>query len=419
VDFGTSELSQAMGAQLQEFLDANVVPRIHDFDREAAAGRYPMDLVDELKGKARAEGLWNLFLPSLRDDQPGTRLSNLDYAPLAEKMGRVLWSSEVFNCNPPDTGNIELLQLFATPEQAEMWLDPLLDGEIRSMFGMTEPDVASSDATNIRTRIRRDGDEYVITGRKWFSSASTHPNCKLAIVMGVTDDSPETPTHRRQSMILVPLDTRGVRIVRNIPVLNLYLHDGIGEVAYDDVRVPVSNLLGNEGDGFALAQARLGPGRIHHCMRAIGQAELALELMCDRALQREAFGRALSEFANNQDAIALSRVEIDQARLLTLHAAWLIDTQGNRAAATEVSAIKLVTARMLQQVTDRAMQLFGGMGLTNDTPLAFLFTWGRAMRFFDGPDEVHLRSVARRELRTAKAQLGRTKPYLVPQPDRG
>jgi acyl-CoA dehydrogenase len=309
---------------------------------------------------------------------------------------------------------MELLQLFATPEQALRWLNPLLAGEIRSMFSMTEPDVASSDATNIRTQIRRDGDDYVISGRKWFSSAGLHPLCKLAIVMGVTDDSPDAPAHRRQSMILVPLDTPGVRILRDLPILNYHMPDGLCEIAYDDVRVPASNLLGEEGAGFALAQARLGPGRIHHCMRSIGQAELALELLCDRALQREVFGQKISDFSNTQDLIAESRLEIDQARLLTLHAAWLIDTAGNRAAATAVSAIKLVAARMQQRVTDRAIQVFGGMGLTNDTPLAFLFTWSRAMRFFDGPDEVHLRAVARRELKAAKADVGRTAPYLTP-----
>jgi acyl-CoA dehydrogenase len=419
VDFRPSDRSTALAAQLRSFISVHLLPRNREFLQEAAAGRYLLGLMDDLKAKAKAEGLWNLFLPSLRDDQPGTRLCNLDYAPLAEIMGRIPWASEVFNCSSPDTGNMELLQQFATPEQRARWLDPLLAGEIRSLFSMTEPDVASSDASNIRTRIRREGGEYVISGRKWFSSAARHPLCRLAIVMGVTDDSPEAPRHRRQSMVLVPLDTPGVRIVRDLPILNYYMPDGICEIAYDDVRVPASHLLGEEGAGFAMAQARLGPGRIHHCMRSIGQAELALELLCERALQRTTFGSPLSDYANIGDMVAESRVEIDQARLLTLHAAWLIDTQGNRAAASAVSAIKLVAARLQQRVTDRAIQVFGAMGLTNDTPLAFLFTWGRAMRFIDGPDEVHLRTIARQEFRRARDHLGAAAAYLTPPPEAG
>ncbi len=413
MDFAYSPKSLELAERLKAFMAEHVLPANRAFHEEHAAGRYPLGIVNDLKARARAAGLWNMFLPSLKDDEPGTRLSNLDYAPLAEIMGRVHWSSEVFNSNPPDTGNMELLHMFGTPEQREQWLKPLLNGEIRSLFSMTEPDVASSDATNIATSIRRDGDDYVINGRKWFSSAGFHPLCRLAIVMGITDPSEETRVHRRQSMILVPLDTPGVHIVRDLPILNYRMPDGICEIVYDDVRVPASNLLGAEGDGFALAQARLGPGRIHHCMRAIGQCELALELMCDRALQRVAFGKVLTDYANVQDDIAESRLEIDMARLLTLRAAWMIDTLGNRAANVEVSAIKLVAARTLQKVTDRAMQVFGGMGLTNDTPLAFLFTWGRAMRYFDGPDEVHLRAVARREIKAAKAEINRTEPYLT------
>jgi len=414
LDFAYSQKTKDLVERLRAFMDGHVLPQNRAWHAQAAKGQYPLAIIEELKAKAKAEGLWNMFLPGLKDDEPGSRLTNLEYAPLAELMGRVYWSSEVFNSNPPDTGNMELLHLFATPEQAERWLKPLLRGEIRSVFSMTEPDVASSDATNIRTSIRREGDEYVVSGRKWFSSAAFHPNAKFAIVMGISDDSPDADAHRRQSMIIVPLDTPGVRIVRDIPILGHRMHDGIAEIVYDNVRVPAANLLGKEGDGFSLAQARLGPGRIHHCMRSIGQCEVALELMCDRALQREAFGRVLSDYSNIQDWIAESRVEIDQARLLTLRAAWMLDTVGNRAAATEVSAIKLVAARVQQQVLDRAMQVFGGMGLTPDTPIAFLFTWGRAMRFFDGPDEVHLRGVARRELREAKTHLGRTAPYLTP-----
>ena len=413
MDFSYSDKCLALSDLLKTFMTDHILPNHAHFLEECEAGRYPLAMLNDLKDKAKAAGLWNLFLPSLREDEPGNGLSNLDYAPLAEIMGRVHWAPEVFNCNPPDTGNMELLHLFATPEQRKQWLDPLLNGDIRSFFSMTEPGVASSDATNIATRIERDGDHYVINGRKWFNGAAYHPLCRLAITMGITDPSPDAPIHRRQSMIIVPMDTPGFRLVRDLPILNHRMHDGIAEVVYENVRVPATNMLGNEGDGFMLAQARLGPGRIHHCMRAIGQAELALELMCDRVLQREAFGRTLDQYANVQDDIAKSRVEIDQARLLTLRCAWLIDTQGNRAATTEVSAIKVVVARMLQQVTDRAMQVFGAMGLTNDTPLAFIFTWGRSMRYFDGPDEVHLRSVARRELKGARAELGRTEPYLT------
>jgi acyl-CoA dehydrogenase len=363
-------------------------------------------VVEPLKVQARAAGLWNLFLPDLRDDEPGMRLSNMEYAPLAEIMGRVPWASEVFNCSAPDTGNIELLHLAATPAQARQWLVPLLEGEIRSCFAMSEPDVASSDATNICTRIQRDGDDYVINGRKWFITGALHPACRLSIVMGVSNDAPDAPAHQRHSMILVPMDAPGVEIVRNMPVMAHLAIDGHCEMVFRNVRVPAANLLGTEGGGFALAQARLGPGRVHHCMRTIGQCELALELMCERALERMAFGRHLSDFANVQDWIGHSRVEIDQARLLVLRAAWLMDNQGNAAARVDVSAIKLVAAQLQTRVLDRAMQIFGAIGLTPDTPLAALWSWGRALRFLDGPDEVHLRTVARNELARTRTHLG-------------
>ena len=382
------------------------LPSHRDWQRYADAGYYPSDVVEPLKTQARATGLWNLFLPDLRDDEPGTRLSNLEYAPLAEIMGRVPWASEVFNCSAPDTGNIELLHLAATPEQARQWLAPLLDGTIRSCFAMSEPDVASSDATNISTRIQRDGEHYVVNGRKWFITGALHPACRLAIVMGVSNDAPDAPAHQRHSMILVPMDAPGVEIVRNMPVMAHQAIDGHCEMVFRNVRVPATNLLGVEGGGFALAQARLGPGRVHHCMRTIGQCELALELMCERALERMAFGRHLSDFANVQDWIGHSRVEIDQARLLVLRAAWLMDQQGNAAARIDVSAIKLVAAQLQTRVLDRAMQVFGAIGLTPDTPLAALWSWGRALRFLDGPDEVHLRTVARHELARTKTHLG-------------
>ncbi len=406
MDFGFSPRIQALQAQVQRFMDDLVLPSNRDWQRYADAGYYPSDVVEPLKVQARAAGLWNLFLPDLRDDEPGTRLSNMEYAPLAEIMGRVPWASEVFNCSAPDTGNIELLHLAATPDQARQWMAPLLKGEIRSCFAMSEPDVASSDATNICTRIQRDGDDYVINGRKWFITGALHPACRLAIVMGVSNDAPDAPAHQRHSMILVPMDAPGVEIVRNMPVMAHRAIDGHCEMVFKNVRVPAANLLGAEGGGFALAQARLGPGRVHHCMRTIGQCELALELMCERALERMAFGRHLSDFANVQDWIGHSRVEIDQARLLVLRAAWLMDRQGNAAARVDVSAIKLVAAQLQTRVLDRAMQIFGAIGLTPDTPLAALWSWGRALRFLDGPDEVHLRTVARHELARTRTHLG-------------
>ena len=406
MDFGFSPRIQALQALVQRFMDDLVLPSNRDWQRYADAGYYPSDVVEPLKLQARAAGLWNLFLPDLRDHEPGLRLSNMEYAPLAEIMGRVTWASEVFNCSAPDTGNIELLHLAATPEQAGQWLAPLLAGEIRSCFAMSEPDVASSDATNISTRIQRDGDDVVINGRKWFISGALHPACRLAIVMGVSNDAPDAPAHQRHSMILVPMDAPGVEIVRNMPVMAHLAIDGHCEMVFKNVRVPASNLLGEEGSGFRLAQERLGPGRVHHCMRTIGQCELALELMCERALERMAFGRHLSDFANVQDWIGHSRVEIDQARLLVLRAAWLMDQQGNAAARVDVSAIKLVAAQLQTRVLDRAMQIFGAIGLTPDTPLAALWSWGRALRFMDGPDEVHLRTVARHELARTKTHLG-------------
>ncbi len=414
MDFQYSERTRLMQRRLQDFMDRYVLPHNRAWHAQAEAGVYPRQLMEDLKALARDEGLWNLFLPSLRDDEPGTRLTNLEYAPLAEIMGRVPWASEVFNCSAPDTGNMELLHLFATPQQYDRWLKPLLAGEIRSAFAMTEPDVASSDATNIQTTIVRRGDEYVINGRKWFTTGALHPNCRFAIVMGVSDARGERPPHQRHSMVIVPLDTPGVRIVRNLPIMHHLAVEGHCEIVFSDVRVPIANRLGEEGAGFALAQARLGPGRIHHCMRTIGQCELALELMCERALARRTFGRYLADYANVQDWIAESRIEIDQARLLVLRAADRIDREGNLAARVDVSAIKVLAGRLQTRVLDRAIQVFGAMGLTADTPLAFLWSWGRALRFVDGPDEVHLRVVARAELARAKQNLGATAPYYTP-----
>lgn len=405
MDFADSPRSQALQVRLQRFMDDLVLPSLAEWHRWSDAGIFPQDLIDDLKARARALGLWNLFLPSLREDQPGTRLSNLDYAPLAEIMGRVPWSAEVFNCNAPDSGTMELLQIAATPQQAQRWLDPLLAGSIRSCFAMSEPDTASSDPTQLATRISRDGDDWVVNGRKWFITGAAHPLCRLAVVLGVSEDAP-APAHARHSMLLVPMGTPGLQVERNIPVMDHQSLDGHCELVFRNVRVPADAMLGEPGQGFALAQARLGPGRVHHAMRSIGQCELALDLMCERALERRAFGARLGDFANVQDWIAECRVEIDQARLLVLRAAWLLDTAGGAAARTEVSAIKLVSSRLQTRVLDRAMQVFGAMSLSPDTPLARLWAWGRALRFLDGPDEVHLRGVARAELKRAKGRRG-------------
>jgi acyl-CoA dehydrogenase len=407
MDFAYSPKVLDLQTKLRDFMDGLILPNNERWHREVEEGDYPLDLIDDLKAKAKGLGLWNLFLPGLRENEPGKRLTNLEYAPLAEIMGRVPWSAEVFNCSAPDTGNMEILHMFATPQQSEQWLKPLLEGEIRSVVSITEPDVASSDLTNLCTSIRRDGDHYVIDGRKWFNTGVMHPNARLLIVLGVTDGRETTPVHKRHSFVIVPTNVPGFEVVRNTPIMGHLSPEGHCEVVFRNVRVPRANLLGDEGEGFAIAQARLGPGRIHHCMRSIGQCELALELMRERALERSIFGKKIADYANIQDEIARSRIEIDQARLLCLHAAWLIDTRGNKAARTEVSAIKIVAAQLQTRVTDRAMQIFGAMGLSDHTPLAYLWTWGRALRFIDGPDEAHLRVVARNELKKAKETFGR------------
>jgi acyl-CoA dehydrogenase len=412
MEFEYSPKVQEFRARVRDFMDRYVVPANTRWRREAAAGLNPPPVVEELKPLAHSEGLWNLFLPGLRPDEPGTRLTNLEYAPLAEIMGQLQWASEVFNCSAPDTGNMELLHMFATPEQRERWLTPLLNGEIRSCFAMTEPDSASSDASNICTRIEADGDHYVINGRKWFITGAADPRCRLAIVMGNTN--PDAEPHRRQSMVLTPMDAPGVEVIRNISVMNHLSLEGHCEVLFRDVRVPRSNLLGEEGGGFALAQARLGPGRIHHCMRTIGQCELALDLMCQRAQERKTFGRYLHEHGPVAEWIAMSRCEIEQARLLVLKTAWMIDTLGAKAAAGEISMIKAVAPRMQTTILDRAMQTFGAMGLSPDTPLADLWTWGRALRFADGPDEVHLRAIARREIARSRKTPFSVAAFLTP-----
>ena len=411
MDFNYSPKCESMRAQVRQFMDEYVVPRLGLAQKEFAEGRVPLSFMEDLKALAKSEGLWNLFLPRLHKDDPGQGLGNLDYAPVAEIMGRVEWASEAFNCSAPDTGNMELLHMFATPEQSERWLKPLLNGEIRSAFAMTEPDVASSDATNIQTSIRREGGDYIINGRKWFITNLARPDCRIIIVMGKT--SFEGASHRQQSMVLVPREAPGVDVIRNITTMNHHSAVGHCEVVFRNVRIPSENLLGEEGGGFAMAQARLGPGRIHHCMRSIGLAELALDLMCERAKDRKAFGKYLHEHGSVAEGIAHSRIEIDQARLLVLRAAWLIDTVGASAARKDISMIKALVPSMLTRVADRAIQVFGAMGVSPDTPLANIYTSGRTLRFADGPDEVHLRVIARAELGEGSERRKQVSEYLA------
>ena len=393
--FEFSEKTKELQKRLQHFMDEFIYPNEHRFDEEVERNRWkPTEIIEELKPKARAAGLWNLFLP---DDSGGAGLTNLEYAPMCEIMGRCHWAPEVFNCSAPDTGNMEVIARYGTPEQKEKWLKPLLAGEIRSCFAMTEPDVASSDATNIASSIMRHGDEYVINGRKWWTSGAGDPRCKIAIFMGKTD--PSAATHQQQSMILVPMDTPGVKIERLLHVFG-YDHapHGHAEVTFKNVRVPATNMLLGEGRGFEIAQGRLGPGRIHHCMRCIGVAERALEIMCKRVLSRVAFGKPLAEQGTIRADIAASRIEIEQARLLTLKAAHMMDTVGNKAARAEIAMIKIVSPNVALKVLDRAIQAHGGAGVSDDTFLAAAWAGVRTLRLADGPDEVHAESIARLEL---------------------
>lgn len=400
MDFVFSPQTEALRQRVSAFMDTYVYPNEATFQEQIAASGNPFHhtaIMDELKARARAEGLWNLFLPG-KGEGGGAGLTNLEYAPLAEIMGRVAWAPEVFNCSAPDTGNMEILAQFGTPEQQRQWLQPLLDGEMRSAFAMTEPEVGSSDATNIRLTIRREGDDYVLNGHKWWITGAMRERCRIFIVMGKTaPDSPDI--HRQQSMILVPRDTPGITVVRPLPVFGYYDNESHCEVRFEDVRVPASNLLGGEGDGFAIAQARLGPGRIHHCMRAIGAAQRALELMCQRVSSRVTFGKRLADQGVIQEWIAESALEIEQARLLTLKTAWLMDTQGKKAAQNEIAMIKIIAPRVMARVADRAIQAFGAGGLSDDFPLAGIYAGARTLRIADGPDEVHLRSLAKSVLR--------------------
>ncbi|MFZ3572740.1 acyl-CoA dehydrogenase family protein [Streptomyces sp. BH097] len=402
MDFGFSPRASELADRIRSFMEAHVLPAEMVYDRQLTEAADPHALppvLAELQDKARAEGLWNLFMAH---GDWGAGLTNLEYAPLAELMGRSIIGNEVFNCSAPDTGNMELLALYGTAAQQERWLRPLLDGAIRSCFAMTEPEVASSDARNIRTRITRDGDSYVVNGRKWYTSGILDPDCKLVVVMGKTD--PDAPTYRQQSMLLVPRDTPGVTVVRDLPMFGYTDRCGHGEVLFDDVRVPAENILGGEGEGFALAQGRLGPGRMHYAMRAVGFAERALQLMCERVTARTAFGGPLADQGVVREWVARSRIEIEQLRLLVLKSAWLMDTVGNAAARTEVAAIKVAALDVAHKVVDRAVQAHGAAGVSDDTVLARLYAITRALRIADGPDEVHLRTVARHEL--AKYQEG-------------
>lgn len=393
MDFNYSAKSVGLQKRIVEFMDEYVYPNEQRFQNEINSGDrwQPLELIEELKVKAKAADLWNLFLPDI------SGLSNVDYAPLAEIMGRVVWASEVFNCSAPDTGNMEVLHLYGTEEQKKQWLEPLLAGEMRSCFAMTEPEVASSDATNIQASITADGDYYVLNGRKWWSTGAGDRRCKLAIFMGKTD--PLAPKHQQQSMLLVPMDSRGVKVER---LLNVFGFDdapnGHAEISFTNVRVPKKNILLGEGRGFEIAQGRLGPGRVHHCMRLIGVAERSLELMKERSKTRTAFGKLIADQGVIRQWIAEARCEIDQARLLVLRTAWLMDNAGNKAAKKEIAMIKAVVPRLAQRVIDRAVQVHGGAGVSQELPLAQFWINSRSLRIADGPDEVHLESIAKSEL---------------------
>ncbi|EHI12722.1 acyl-CoA dehydrogenase family protein [Mycolicibacterium thermoresistibile] len=396
MDFEYSPRTRELLTRVRDFMEEYVYPAEPVYDAQVAENdnfHEQPQIMRDLQAKAREQGLWNLFMTH---GDYGAGLTNLEYAPIAEEMGRSIIGNEVFNCSAPDTGNMEILALYGTEKQRKQWLEPLLNCEIRSAFAMTEPDVASSDARNITATIRRDGDEYVLNGRKWYTSGILDPDCKLIIFMGKSD--PDAPTYKQQSMILVPADAPGIEVLRDLPMFGYKDRLGHGEVQFTDVRVPAENMLGNEGDGFAIAQGRLGPGRMHYAMRAIGFAERALDLMCRRALTREAFGGPLAQRGVVREWIARSRMEIDQIRLLTFKAAWLMDTRGNAAARSEVAAIKVAAMETAHQVVNRAVQTFGAAGVSDDTVLARLFAITRALQIADGPNEVHLRTIARLEL---------------------
>ncbi|GGE43876.1 acyl-CoA dehydrogenase [Halopseudomonas oceani] len=396
MDFGYSPKVKELRERVDSFMQEHVFPAEHIFNQQVAEGDrwQPTAIVEELKVKARAAGLWNLFLP---ESELGAGLTNLEYAPLAELMGRSGLASEAFNCSAPDTGNMETIVRYGSEEHKEKWLKPLLAGEIRSCFGMTEPGVASSDATNMEANAHREGDEWVINGRKWWTSGACDPRCKVMIFMGLTN--PDAPRHQQHSMILVPMDAPGLKVIRPLPVFGYDdAPHGHAEVVLENVRVPYSNVLLGEGRGFEIAQGRLGPGRIHHCMRSIGAAERALDLMCKRSVEREAFGKRLAQLGGNIDLIAQSRIEINQARLLTLNAAYMMDTVGNKVAKSEIAQIKVVAPNVALNVIDRAIQMHGGAGVSEDFPLANMYAMQRTLRLADGPDEVHRAAIGKLEL---------------------
>jgi len=395
--FDISERAQQLQKELLDFMESHVYPAEAVYEaqmRDSGDPHYQPPILEELKAEARKRGLWNLFHPH---PDTGAGLTNLEYAPLAEIMGRSFIAPEACNCSAPDTGNMEVFELFGSQEHREKYLKPLLEGTMRSAFAMTEPRVASSDATNVELSMVRDGDEYVLNGRKWFASNALHANCKVMIVMGKTD--PAAPPHRQQSMMVVPIDAPGVTVLRGLPVFGYQDREGHAEIDFTDVRVPATDVLKGEGEGFAISQARLGPGRIHHCMRAIGMAERALELMCKRAQSRVTFGKPVADNANIQDWIAEARIDLEMIRLLTLKAAYMMDTVGNKEAQTEIAAIKVAAPNIALKIVDRAIQVHGGAGVTDDFPLAMAYAHLRTLRLADGPDEVHKRAIARRELR--------------------
>jgi acyl-CoA dehydrogenase len=403
MDFELSDRCQDFRERLLAFMDERVYPAEPVYEeqlREAGDPHAQPAVMEELKAQARERGLWNMFHP---DERFGAGLTNCDYAPLAEVLGRSHIASEACNCSAPDTGNMEVLSLFGTPDQQDRWLRPLLDGEIRSAFAMTEPDVASSDATNIALRIERDGDSYVLNGRKWWISGALHPHCRILIVMGKTNpDGVGGDRYQQQSMVLCPIDTPGVTIVRGLPVFGYQDQEGHAELLFEDARVPVENVIAGEGQGFLISQARLGPGRIHHCMRSVGAAERALELMCARAQARETFGAPVATRSNVQDWIAEARIEIEMLRLLAMKTAWLMDTVGNKHARTEIAAIKVAAPNVALKIIDRAIQVHGGGGVSDDFPLASMYAHMRTLRLADGPDEVHKMTIARHELRRSQ-----------------
>ncbi len=409
MDFRFSDESRALQDKLEDFFRAEILPRNREWHAHVGKHGTAPPFLETLKAEARRRGLWNLALPDLAPDQPGTRLSNLEFAPLAAIMGRLPWAPIVFNCNAPNVPNMEILQKFGTVEQKRQWLAPLLDGKIWTAFGMTEPDVASSDARNIRTRIRKEGGDYVIDGRKWFISGAGHPDCKIVLVVGVTDE--EDPGGSKHSIVIVPIGTPGLEIVRQLPIFGRGEEfGGATELVLRNVRVPQSNRLGEEGAGFAMVQARLGVARIHHCMRSLGSCDVLIQLMRQRSATRRAFGRPIGDYANIQDYVALSRIELEQAKLLVYKAAWLLDEGGPDAARREISMIKVAVARTYSAIADRAVQIFGAMGVTDDSPVAAAYTGARAMRIYDGPDEVHLRTLFRLE---PNEVVGESAHYLL------